>query len=75
MADFCLECFNKLNDTDYRKEDVVEEYGICEGCGEYKDCVVDLRGYGLIDLVSRLYIKLFKKGKPHETQEQDTLDI
>lgn len=75
MADFCLECFNELNKTHYEKEDVVEEFGICEGCGEYKDCVVDLRGYGFFATIARLYIRLFKKGKPHKTQEQDTLDF
>ena len=44
MADFCLKCFNKMNGTHYTKGDVIERYAICEGCAEYKKCVIDLRG-------------------------------
>lgn len=41
MADFCLECFNKIHGTYYTRDEVIEEWGICEECREYKDCVVD----------------------------------
>jgi len=58
MADFCLKCFNEMNGTHYKREDVVMEFGICEGCGEMKDCVIDFRGYGLFDLITRAIIKL-----------------
>lgn len=61
MADFCLKCFNEMNGTRYEREDVIVEYGICEGCGEMKDCVVELRGYGLLDLIARAYIRLMDK--------------
>lgn len=75
MADFCLKCFNELNNSHYEKEDVIEEFGICEGCGEYKDCVVDLRGYGLIDNIVRLYIRLFKRNKAEAAHDSETLDF
>ena len=50
MAEFCLECFNKLNDTNYKKADVIltRDLDLCEGCGEMKPVVVDLRGDGCL---------------------------
>ena len=42
MAEFCLECWNKMNET----KDPPSRYvlsrnkDICEGCGEYKRVVV-----------------------------------
>ena len=53
MAEFCLKCFNECNGTHYTKGDVVEEYDLCERCGEYKKCVVMLRGHGPIDTLAR----------------------
>ena len=49
MADFCLKCFNKINDTKYTKYDIIEDWGICEECGEHTIVVVDLRGFGLFN--------------------------
>ncbi len=43
MAEFCLDCFNKLNHTHYTEREVRLEEGLCEGCGEIKPCIVDLR--------------------------------
>lgn len=48
MTNFCLECFNKIMNFKYTKEDVIEELGICKECGEYKKVVVDLRGGGFL---------------------------
>ena len=42
MAEFCLKCLNQLSGTHYTKGDVIEAYDLCEGCGEYKKCVVML---------------------------------
>lgn len=61
MAEFCLKCFNEINGTHYTRADVIEHYDICEGCAEYKKCVIDLRGYGLVDLFIRFYINLTQK--------------
>ena len=58
MADFCLECFNKLHRTHYTKVDVIEEWGICEECGEHKIVVVDLRGYGLFNSIFWLFNRI-----------------
>lgn len=40
MAEFCLECHNRLYGTDLKEADVELEEDLCEGCGEYKPCVV-----------------------------------
>lgn len=45
MAEFCLDCWNKLNGTHYTERDVILESDLCEGCGEIKDCIVVFREY------------------------------
>ena len=42
MAEFCLDCFNKLHGTNYTKWDVVLSWGndFCEECCEFKRTVV-----------------------------------
>ncbi len=42
MAEFCLKCFNKINETHYTRLQVKrsKELDLCEGCGEYKRVVV-----------------------------------
>lgn len=38
MAEFCLECWNKLNGAKYTEGDFIlaKERTLCEGCGEWK---------------------------------------
>lgn len=49
MAEFCLDCFNEYcrpkGRREYGRQDVTLSWGLdlCEGCGEYKQVVVDLR--------------------------------
>lgn len=45
MAEFCLNCFNEMNDREYKLSDVTIDYScldLCEGCGEYKYCIMTL---------------------------------
>ncbi len=45
MAEFCLECFNRVHGTDYTEKEVwldTSELDICEGCGRVLPCVVQL---------------------------------
>jgi len=44
MAEFCLDCWNKLNHTQLTEEDVVlsEYLDFCEGCAEMKPTIVFL---------------------------------
>ena len=47
MAEFCLDCWNKIYYKDYSKWDVKLSLGLdlCEGCGEWKRVVLKKRGY------------------------------
>ena len=42
MAEFCLDCWNKLNETNDSKYMYFFSWGkeLCEGCGEYKRVVI-----------------------------------
>ncbi|MBR6633445.1 MAG: hypothetical protein IKL05_03980 [Clostridia bacterium] len=43
MADFCVDCWNKLNDTNCPPSKFIlsRNLELCEGCGEYKR-VIDI---------------------------------
>lgn len=43
MAEFCLECLNRMSGTSYTHRDVVLDEDFCEGCAQVKPCVVVLR--------------------------------
>lgn len=55
MADFCIECFNKIHGTTYTQFDVVEEWGLCEECGEEKLVIMAIRGHSLFDTIVWLF--------------------
>jgi len=61
MAEFCLKCFNELNGTNYQANEVWLEDDFCEGCGDWRPCVMELRPKPLIwqffDLVRGLFQK------------------
>ena len=42
MAEFCLDCWNKLNHIHLTEEDVTisEELDLCEGCGKMMPTIV-----------------------------------
>lgn len=42
MADFCLECWNKINESaDSPKKYIFsKDLGLCEGCGEWKSVII-----------------------------------
>lgn len=45
MAEFCLNCWNKLNDSHDTEADFkfTKELDLCEGCGEYHHLVIAQR--------------------------------
>ena len=47
MAEFCLECWNKLNHSDYTERDYVlsEDLDLCEGCASFKPVVLCRRSF------------------------------
>ncbi len=46
-AEFCPECWNKINGTNDPPEKFIisEESDLCEGCGEYKPVVIKVKEY------------------------------
>jgi len=43
MAEFCLDCLNRMDGTNLTKADVILDFDLCEECGEIKPCVVCYR--------------------------------
>lgn len=43
MAEFCLDCFNKLHDEKLTPEKVIQDYDLCEDCGEWKLTIVKIK--------------------------------
>ena len=45
MAEFCLDCWNKINETDDPADQYIisNELDLCEGCGEVKHVIVRKR--------------------------------
>jgi hypothetical protein len=39
MAEFCIECYNRIHGTDYKKGDVSCSRDLCEGCGKVKPTI------------------------------------
>lgn len=61
MAEFCLSCFNELNGTHYTKGEVWLEEDFCEGCADWKPCVMELRLKLLLLRLFDAVIGLFRK--------------
>lgn len=61
MAEFCLKCFNKLNGTNYQPDEVWLEEDFCEGCGDWRPCVLDTRPKPLLWRLIALLWSLFRK--------------
>ena len=47
MAEFCLECWNKINETNDPKSKYIisKDLDLCEGCGEWTYVIVMERKY------------------------------
>lgn len=43
MAEFCLDCLNKLEGTHFTEQDVILEEDFCEECGKIAPCVMRYR--------------------------------
>jgi hypothetical protein len=47
MAEYCLECWNRINGTNDppKKYIISKELDLCEGCGEWKNVIIIERKY------------------------------
>ena len=62
MSEFCLDCWNEINGTNYSKNDYIlsEDLDLCEGCNEWKNVIVSKKEFKFISLRS-IYNHIFKK--------------
>ncbi len=65
MAEFCLDCLNRISKTRYdeRKYIISKDLDLCEGCGEWKHIVVMERsgyyGFNIFYFLWRMLRKLY----------------
>lgn len=58
MAEFCLDCWNRLNGTHYTPEEVSLEMDLCEGCGQWKPVVAAIGRRGPAGWLERGFRRL-----------------
>ena len=68
MAEFCLECWNKINETNDSESKYVisKDLDLCEECGEWKNVIVaERKNYYLGKLTCVFYILKNMKAISH----------
>jgi hypothetical protein len=47
MAEFCLDCWNKINETEHTQEKYInsKNFELCEECGEWTNVIIMERKY------------------------------
>ena len=62
MAEFCLDCWNRLNHTSYTERDFIlsEELESCEGCAKFKPIILAERKTQSLGIKSCFLIFLIK---------------
>jgi len=50
MAEYCLDCWNKMNHAHDTERDWIlsDELDLCEGCGQWKPVIVTIRRHKLL---------------------------
>ena len=56
MAEYCLDCLNKINGTNHssKKFIISDELDLCEGCSQWKNVVVARRRNIFIKKIRRI---------------------
>ncbi len=61
MAEFCLECFRKIDgDMSLTENDVIMDMDLCEGCGEWKPGVIRVKDTPSLFDIFRFLRNLFR---------------
>ena len=60
MAEFCVDCWNRLNGTDDKEHKYIlsRHLDLCEGCGEYKHIIITERNMLFKRMVRNLKFRL-----------------
>ena len=59
MAEFCLECFNKIWNRNLSENQVSLSNDFCEECGQYKPCVMKVHPH--LPKTKNLYFRFSSK--------------
>ncbi len=56
MAEYCLDCWNKINESEDSEKDFIlsEDLDLCEGCGEWKPVIIRARKRGIKAILNLL---------------------
>ena len=57
MSEYCLDCWNEINETNDPKEKYIlsKELDLCEGCGEWKPVIIRANSlYCLVEWVREM---------------------
>ena len=67
MAEFCLDCWNKLNKTQFTEKAYVlsRELDLCEECGEWKPVIVRVRRFPALYVI-RTFVRAKMRRKEEE---------
>ncbi len=62
MAEFCVDCWNELNDSNNSEKDFIlsEHLDLCEGCGELKNVIIKEREFTFSEMLKHVS-KFIKK--------------
>lgn len=76
MAEFCLECLNKISDTHYKPRHVKFFSGVdlCEECGKYKKCVARINILGELADLRQARKNIKKNTENHISQVRKRLE-
>lgn len=68
MAGSCLQCWNKLNNSNDTEREFIlsDKLDLCEGCGEWKPMIVAKRWCGLGYDLREWFSKCFSKRDRHK---------
>lgn len=63
MAEFCLDCWNKLNQSNFTEKEYVisRELDLCEGCGQWKPVIVTVRRFPALYTLRQRLRSIFHK--------------
>lgn len=63
MAEFCLECWNKLNSSNFTEKEYVisREPDLCEECGQWKPVIVRVRRFPALYVLGSFLRSKFRR--------------
>lgn len=60
LAEFCVDCWNRIHHTHYDETELWLETDLCEECGEVKGCIISLQRKPLVIQLCSELIRWFR---------------